>query len=497
MDATARREGWAARLKLLRAFLCFQTGDAQRGVDEAGAALAASPGALNEVEHAAAYALSAWLQLETGALEGATATAVKAAELADATGDLRVRSFAVNVLGVIFWGARLTERAIELCAEAVTLAELAEDPSLVAWWLVNLGGSHAAAADAEFEEGRMAEGARHMREFEAATTQALRLARGLGDIWTMRLCLANLADAEANVGRIAEAEALLDQYRALGAELPRRDREHYLDVLATVLIRRQAYDAALAVLAEGRALAESSGNIESLFHNALHHSAALEGLGRYREALEAYKLYHRLHLRVSAEHARRTARLADVALEADRLRRQAASLAASVDRDPLTGVYNRRRLDVELRALGKGGGRYLLAMVDIDAFKAVNDQFGHFVGDEVLQATSALLKESARPGDVVARFGGEEFVFLAEDMGSAANLARLEALRTRFAGHDWGQIAAGLRVTISIGAAVAHEASGADSVLKLADTRLYAAKRGGRNRVVAADIASAALQQAG
>jgi two-component system cell cycle response regulator len=492
---TARIEGWAPQLELAMAWLCFQVGAAQRGASLIRELLDSSAPSLSAKEHAAAYAIGAWLQLETGALEHAVDMATRAAELADATGDPSVRSLATNVLGVIFWGARLADRAVELCAEAVALAREAGNTRLECWWLVNLGGANWAAADLAHEDAQPQAAALHAAGAKQATMAALALASALGDIWTARLALGNLADSAANSGELAEADALLAQYRALGDDLPPRDREHYLDVLATVQIKRGDFAGAIATLSEGRALATASGNVETLLHSALHLSMAYEGLGRFEQALAEHKRYHQLHQVMSAEHARRTARLADVALEADRLRRHAANLAVSVDRDPLTGVYNRRRLDIELSALSTSGRPYLIAMLDLDWFKSVNDRFGHAVGDAVLRQAAQMLTEMALPEEVVARYGGEEFVLLAADDGSG--VARLDDLRLRFARQDFSRIAPGLRLTVSIGVTFGHEARRVEDVLKIADNRLYAAKRGGRNRLVAVDALAQGLQQAG
>lgn len=491
----ARREGWAPQLELLMAWLCFQTGAAQRGAGLIRALLDSAEPGLAAEEHAAAHAIGAWLQLETGALEHAVDMATRAAELADATGDLRVRSLATNVLGVIFWGARLADRAIALCADAVALAREAGDAQLECWWLVNLGGSRSLASDIAREAGREADALQLAAEALEAEETSLSLARRLRDTWTERLCLANMADSAANLGDVQRAEALLADYRRLGMDLATRDQEHYLDVLAIVQIKRGDFTGAITTLSETRVLATASGNVEALLHAALHMSMAYEGLGRFEDALTEYKSFHQLHQQLSAEHARRTARLADVALEADRLRRHAATLAASVDRDPLTGVYNRRRLDIELSALATSGRPYLIAMLDLDWFKSVNDRFGHAAGDAVLREAASMLTEMALPDEVVARYGGEEFVLLAAEDGTG--IARLDAFRRRFAQQDFSRMAPGLRLTVSIGVAFGHEARRVEDVLKIADHRLYAAKRGGRNRLVAIDVTGRALQHVG
>lgn len=160
-------------------------------------------------------------------------------------------------------------------------------------------------------------------------------------------------------------------------------------------------------------------------------------------------------------------------------------LTAQAQTDMLTDTANRRGLmrhlaDIRVRAQ-QGGHGYVVLMVDIDHFKAINDQHGHAQGDQVLKRVAQSLREGLRVGDVVARWGGEEFCVLLPRI----RLAEAHALAERVA----FQIAAsGLpRVTVSIGVAEAKVPDeDAESTLRRADAALYAAKEAGRNRVVMA-----------
>ncbi|WP_337062243.1 diguanylate cyclase [Kineococcus sp. G2] len=174
------------------------------------------------------------------------------------------------------------------------------------------------------------------------------------------------------------------------------------------------------------------------------------------------------------------------------IERLRADLAEEAARDPLTGLRNRRRFvdDLAERLGGAaGGGRPLaLVLLDVDHFKAVNDTHGHAVGDAVLVAVAAVLREHARAEDVV-RYGGEEFVVVLPGLDAAAAAARAEELRTACArlrvggGGPDGDV----RVTISAGVAACPEHGPApDDLLLAADRALYAAKAGGRDRVALA-----------
>jgi len=161
------------------------------------------------------------------------------------------------------------------------------------------------------------------------------------------------------------------------------------------------------------------------------------------------------------------------------------------DLEPLTGLLNRRAFFEQaerLLAIPGTPGRALL-VCDLDHFKQVNDTGGHAAGDRVLQAVSQVLREQVRAGDLVARFGGEEFVVLAAcaDLPAAAALA--ERIRARLARMPCR--ATGRAVTGSLGVAWAASAQALPEALKRADALLYQAKQAGRNRV-AWELGSAA-----
>lgn len=160
-------------------------------------------------------------------------------------------------------------------------------------------------------------------------------------------------------------------------------------------------------------------------------------------------------------------------------------LSQLAQKDPLTGLLNRRGMDAVFKsalALAHRSGRPLaVAMVDIDHFKRINDVHGHEVGDTVLVALARLIKKRVRQADVVARFGGEEFVVLLPDtdLNGAEQLANL--LVQAVAAHDNPPYGS---VTISVGVAEATgEATDLTELLHRADAAMYRAKHLGRNQV--------------
>jgi two-component system, cell cycle response regulator len=163
--------------------------------------------------------------------------------------------------------------------------------------------------------------------------------------------------------------------------------------------------------------------------------------------------------------------------------------------DALTGLYNRRylvdRLEEERRRCARYGHVLSVVMGDVDHFKAVNDEFGHHAGDEVLRAVAAALVRGTRQGvDWVARFGGEEFVVVMPETDPVGALIAAERLRRSVAAAIVDADGTPVSVTISFGVASLEPGSAAaegstNGMLQLADTRMYEAKSRGRNRTVA------------
>jgi diguanylate cyclase (GGDEF)-like protein/PAS domain S-box-containing protein len=170
----------------------------------------------------------------------------------------------------------------------------------------------------------------------------------------------------------------------------------------------------------------------------------------------------------------------------ERQGRERRHLEGLAYRDGLTGLANRQALDRKLESLAAAGTPYLLAMLDLDHFKAINDRWGHEAGDRVLRAVAETLSRSMRDGDTAGRYGGEEFVLVMERTDSADGLRALERLMRGIAEQqvllDSGE---SIRMTMSAGLAAAA-GDDEDDALRRADRALYRAKAAGRNRVVTA-----------
>ncbi len=183
--------------------------------------------------------------------------------------------------------------------------------------------------------------------------------------------------------------------------------------------------------------------------------------------------------------------LAHLAVE-DRLR---ATLHDAAFRDPLTRLYNRRYVfnifRDELKKYQRYSDPFSLMLIDADHFKRINDQYGHSAGDAALKAIADACNESVRDTDIVGRFGGEEFIILlphtrAEDAAIVAERIRHTMLQSNV---YWQGQRLDIRLSLGVAEAGVH-AEGIDELVTAADRALYAAKEGGRNRTVIADIAN-------
>jgi diguanylate cyclase (GGDEF)-like protein len=159
--------------------------------------------------------------------------------------------------------------------------------------------------------------------------------------------------------------------------------------------------------------------------------------------------------------------------------------------DALTGVGTRRKLDdslaIEISRAARTGQPLSVAMADLDHFKRCNDNFGHAAGDKVLARFGLLLRTQTRPTDIVARFGGEEFVVLMPGTGLSEAMEVADRIRGRLAIERIDQLPES--VTVSFGVAEYMTTETAAAILRRVDDALYRAKKSGRNRVEAASAA--------
>ena len=398
---------------------------------------------------------------------------------------------ATIALGVIHLDLGDLPAAMQWCERAVELARPLQNQAACGAALDTVACVRSAMAARARDAGHVELAEQHERIAIAFSTEAVQVAHRIGHVDYEASALLNLAESLTLVGEPTRALTLLQDWARQHSETLRRQRSHMHDSLGQIRLAMGHLDEAVTAFETALSLNDDRVHRATITE---HLSSALERCGRWQEALARHKEFHALHAQVSAERAQRNARVAALHLDAeqerararvlttsnDQLRRRAEDLQRMTVEDPLTGLANRRRIDA---LLSGPQDDHWLAILDVDHFKRINDDHSHAVGDAVLRMLGAILRDNCRPTDTAGRLGGEEFIVLYRG-DPLAGPAAVERLRQRVAAHDWSAVAAGLQVTVSIGLAHATEANDGHALLALADQRLYAAKRGGRNRVV-------------
>lgn len=494
----------AASVTTELAWLAFQAGAGQAGLHDADHAIACWRAQGDCAQEAQARAIRALIELELGHGEAAAEQALDALSLAETSGSKVALSWALNMVGVVFWYVQQHARAAEYCAQAVSCARDAGDALVVGLCLVNFAGVQRAMVAAALAAGDAARARVCLGQAADASREALTLLEAAGELAQRIICVLNLSMAHLSMGEIAEAEALLTAVDALPPVDGDRVRLFRDEVAVEVLLASGRHARAMPLLHRGLEAAERAQQFEAVLNAVRQLAEAHEQLGQHAEALAYFKRRHAMEGRITAERIQQQARTIEIVLGLRRLEaevadvtrereviarsltaisREALHLAEDARRDALTGISNRRHLD-ETLAVMAADAVFAFAMVDVDHFKSINDRFSHVVGDMVLRRVAQTLKRRMRAGDMVVRFGGEEFVLLMFDADLAVGRRVCQQLRMALRVLEWDDELPSLTVTASFGLAGSAEAENHASLLALADRRLYAAKRGGRDRVV-------------
>ena len=363
--------------------------------------------------------------------------------------------------------------------------------------------------------------------------EAERLSATLRDVRARILVFNNLAFTEHQAGDGEAAQHAVDRILSLAAEHRLSLDYNTLDTVATVQLDHGRYGAAVATLkpalddAYAAAYEEVNSRAQCLLTLSTVHRLAgdlglaqgaldrcrmlcehrqllgvtvdlqreqseiLAAAGRFAEALETHKAFHTAAMALTSREREARAKTLHALYEADEARQAGAQAQELSLRDPLTGLFNRRFVDAEIPILlGRAEETHAplsVAIVDLDHFKRINDTCSHEVGDEVLRVVARLMTAAVgvAGGPFAARLGGEEFLLVLPDADADAAFAWAERLREAIRDHDWRPVTGTVPVTASIG--VATRAGGhrtQEELLREADIHLYAAKEGGRNRVV-------------
>ncbi|MBB5234684.1 diguanylate cyclase (GGDEF)-like protein [Deinococcus budaensis] len=454
-----------------------------------------------------------WVHASLHSTEKAVACCLKAIELSRKLRDLSGEAKMLGNLALLYKNLEDFGKAAEYFQEALGmhLREGSADGELLCRY--NLSDLHLETGQlqAAVDEGRQAVAlARQQGNFMLDIVSTSTLARAMDEQGAWEEALKLYTDAWHRVSPVAERYPEVAVWAAL--------------YFGRGLLRNGGGQGAQPLLEEARILAERYGIKRAAAEAHRDLAAAYQGAADPVQATEHLKTAYALDLEIyrqensqrtaalmvehQAERARaeaeayriRTLELAGTNAELEKANREKTALLAALQEqskrlerqlreDGLTGVYNRRHIEERLLQAfeqhRQTGHPLALLMVDLDHFKQINDRFSHPVGDEVLRRAARLFQDLCRPGNLVGRYGGEEFLVVLPHATPQQAADMAERLRLAVRHHPWSELAPDLEVTLSIGVCARTDVRDHEKMIALADEKLYEAKAAGRDRVAA------------
>jgi diguanylate cyclase (GGDEF)-like protein len=401
-------------------------------------------------------------------------------------------------LGLAFAVAQQFERSIEIYAEAAALCRAREDKLGLARVLNNWADVLTNSFEVSRDTGFAAD-VQILDEAILYGRQALDLAEECESFRFQLLTIETLAHAMEVHGMyevaLVELEAGMSKLGGHGFVKEELDIQVRLGALELQL--SQAGPAVIR-LSKARELALGLGSYPHFADLLKTLSTAYEAAGDFAKALAVYKECHIVTLKSHDQQAQISAQIFAAKLDLDKLQRETEShksrvsqlenynrsLNVLVREDSLTGLPNRRALQEHLERVAVTHiGTITFALLDIDHFKRVNDNFSHLIGDEVLRHFGQLIRSCLRAGDMAARIGGEEFALVLERARGSRSVDVCERIRKTIQSYDWSVIAPTLHITASFGITHVKASDDLKSMMERADSALYRAKQTGRNRI--------------
>jgi diguanylate cyclase (GGDEF)-like protein len=450
----------------------------------------------------------------------ALTTALKALELANGLGDLKLTASIDNVLGNIYWRLADYSSALEHYIHGLRLLEVEPDPDVEVYLLLGLGILH-------YEIGDHEEAIKYFKKSveQIQSTDITGKAMGLNNIaYTLhtmgrdeealpyaREALEIYGKEPFSVGKLELLHTLGCIYLEIG-EIERassyfeevaRSAEQYdnslqiinaLFGLGSIHELRGEPDQALQKLIRILQISQEIGSLASECSAREHLARLNKQLGRYQQALEHFEAFHTLHVRIFNEQAERRLRNTRLLLEVETIQKEANLYRSLAATDALTGLLSRREFfDLGGKAVIQARLRKTpmsLLMVDLDNFKAINDQYGHAVGDQVLAMIARRIKNTLRQDDLAGRYGGDEFVVLIPDLDLPDCLRIAERCQSVVSENPIEIDASRFWINLSIGLVVSSASSTSDleKLVQEADQSLLQAKKDGRKRIVSSEL---------
>lgn len=438
---------------------------------------------------------------ETALNEPALRHVLAALEAARACGSRTAEFWALSRLAMVYEAMGDPARGMELSRQALTLARTLDDEEAGFAALNNMTDTCIEVARGQREQGvdaslALEEGLVHAR-------QAVDVATVLGHAFYESMARTNLVSILIELEDYPEAREQACLARDMARANGYRNLEVNNEAQIAAIVRAQGdLDEATAMM--DAQLADPSAEEDLVLLTTLHRALfeMHKASERFEQALFHYERLHELTFRMAQQTAGLQSKMLINTIEIEQSRHEAerATLEAQMQRlraeeldsvaqtDPLTHLPNRRALDRELPLLlarAEGDGQPLCAaMIDFDHFKQVNDVHGHGVGDEVLIVMASMLRSVTREADLAVRMGGEEFLLVFADASQERAAQACERLLASVREFPWASVAPGLACTVSAGLARWDGAETSAHWLARADSALYAAKRGGRNKMI-------------
>ena len=427
---------------------------------------------------AAGLTIRAELALRDGDVVRHGADCARALVLLDTAAEPISRASALISAGVSYEALSLWELGDELYTRAELLLPECDDQLLRPVIELNRGLAWFWWTAALLEAGEAERAEQLLRDRTEDSTLDLPAS------WALELRISRLARLTLlNAADPSEIEEL----RELGVQLDLHYRE--LEWLARMQVHLAlAHDSIrtgrLAEAANQAAAAEELTRIQGTVYQRsfAHWTATLVEQRQNPEIGQATRTYASVLARQRWDERLGRLAAAREQIESERMRGQHEGLVRRTLEDPLTGLGNRRALEQRLdrdRAELADEGPVAMLIVDVDEFKAVNDAYGHAVGDQVLCRVGEILRSVLRMDDLALRLGGDEFCAVVTGAPADAVQQRADQIGALVLLEDWSAIQPGLRVSVSVGLACARGPAGVDDIYPRADAALYAAKAAG------------------
>jgi diguanylate cyclase (GGDEF)-like protein len=439
-----------------------------------------------------------WTYRSFGDYGTAVEYALKALKAAQAKGDRQHESGMLNILSVIYAESNDLNEALEIGQKVLqTCRELG-----------HVRGESIALNNLALTYLELGDGSKALE----ACQESLRLAQEHGIDAVAVTALSTIGEVYLGIKEFAKAEEYLLQALALSRQHHKGpDEFQCLLNLGKVYQFQQNDEAALAAFQSALSLSHTSNDHlgESQSHHLL--SEVYEKRREFEAALQHFKQFHELKetifnentakrlagLRVihQVETSKRDAEInylktVELKKKIEEQKDAQETLEKLVALDPLTGLLNRR----EFFLLGEREVEHALEIeqvlsaivFDLDHFKQINDDYGHAIGDQVLIYIAKTVRETIRQGEIIGRYGGDEFALLLPGSNSASGQQIAERLREKMAYERIATPKGNLSITLSLGIAELRETHSThlDTLLEFADQAMYAAKRAGRNQVM-------------